>query len=279
MPELPEVETVAAALRARLLGRRLDAIKVRYARALKPSPASARRALLGRRLVGVDRHGKYLFLRFEVDDPAPNTLLLHLRMTGQVFVDPEYKPDKHLRLLFDFDGEKVFYRDIRKFGGFTLFDSESARNAVAHIGPDMLEVGFRQWRARLGGRKSAIKTLLLDQGIAAGLGNIYADEALFRAELHPERAVASMGEAELRCLWREARKVLRRAISHGGTTLQDFVGFTGQPGNFRGELEVYGRAGEPCPRCGVGIVRIRLGGRSAHFCPQCQPREPLSPSG
>ncbi|MBN2171801.1 MAG: bifunctional DNA-formamidopyrimidine glycosylase/DNA-(apurinic or apyrimidinic site) lyase [Candidatus Krumholzibacteriota bacterium] len=301
MPELPEVENVARAMRQALLGRRLDGLRVRFADALRPSPQAVRRAVLGKRLVEVRRHGKYLFLRFAPEGATPSRsdgagaglaaarperaaeaappygaagvaqLVLHLRMTGQIFVRPDYRPDRHLRLVLDFEGRSVFYRDLRKFGGFALVEDVPRPEAVARLGPDMLEVPFRAWHSRLAHRRAPLKNLLLDQGIAAGLGNIYADEALFRARLHPLARPAELDEAALRRLWREARTVLRQAIRHGGTTYQDFLRFDGRPGRFFGMLRVYGRADEPCAICGRAIRKIRIGGRGTHFCPRCQP--------
>ncbi len=273
MPELPEVESVARSLRAALLGRRLDAIAVRWAPSLRPSPAAARRALVGKRLVAVSRHGKYLFLDFgpRADGPPERQLLLHLRMTGQLFTDPAYRPDKHLRLRMDFEGQPVFYRDQRKFGGFALLEGLPGRAAIPHVGPDWLTLRFADWQARLAGRRAPLKALLLDQGLAAGLGNIYADEGLFRAGLHPICPACSIEEPAARRLFAACRQVLRLGIRHGGTTFLDFVDFDGRPGNFREKLQVYGRTGQPCRACGTPIARLRIAGRSSHYCPRCQP--------
>jgi formamidopyrimidine-DNA glycosylase len=270
MPELPEVENVALALRQTLLGKRLDRIDVRYAGALKPSPRAVRRAVIGSLLTGVTRHGKYLFLDFESEKLGPAQLLLHLRMTGQVFVDPEYKPDKHLRLVLDFAGQPVYYRDIRKFGGFQLLAGTPGPEAIPHVGPDMLKITFKEWHRRIHQRRAPAKSMLLNQGIAAGLGNIYADEALFSAGIHPASKPVDLTREQLKSLLRESKRILRLAIRHGGTTFQDFVDFTGRPGNFRNLLQVYGRVGESCPTCNAPVEKIKLGGRSTHFCPRCQ---------
>jgi len=288
MPELPEVENVAIALRDSLCTKQLTGIRVRYARALMPSPTIVRSRLIGRQVTGVFRHGKYIFIDFEpvesristvrpdalvADDKARDVvqLMLHLRMTGQVFTSPDYKTDKHLRLIFDFAGQPVFYRDIRKFGGFTLLTKEFGRAAIPHVGPDMLEISSAEWLNRIHHRRAPIKNLLLDQGIAAGLGNIYADEALFFARLNPLSQPANLTQESLRRLYRQARRILRLAIKHGGTTFQDFVDFQGKPGNFKEKLSVYGRTGEKCAKCSGVVQRIKIGGRSAHFCPICQP--------
>ncbi|MCB1162006.1 MAG: bifunctional DNA-formamidopyrimidine glycosylase/DNA-(apurinic or apyrimidinic site) lyase [Candidatus Latescibacteria bacterium] len=273
MPELPEVESVARSLREGLLGRRLEAIQARWAGSLRPSPATARRALVGLTLLAVDRHGKYLFLTFGDAPAGPprRQLMLHLRMTGQLFTDPAYRPDKHLRLRFDFDGRRVYYRDIRKFGGFDLLDGLPGRKAIPHVGPDWLALRFREWAPRLDGRRAPIKGLLLDQGVAAGLGNIYADEALFRAGIHPATPAGALDATARRRLFDACRRVLRLGIRHGGTTFLDFVDFDGRPGNFRRKLRVYGRTGEPCRACGTPLVKTQIAGRGSHFCPRCQP--------
>jgi formamidopyrimidine-DNA glycosylase len=285
MPELPEVENVALTLREALLDRRLDRIRVRFAGALKPSPRVARRAVEGKRLVSVRRHGKYLLLRFVADRASASgrpsgsggalravQLLLHLRMTGQLFVSPEYRPDKHVRLMLEFEDQRAYYRDMRKFGGFTLVDDVPWPQEIAHIGPDMLEIPYRDWYRRLQGRRAPMKSLLLHQGIAAGLGNIYADETLFRAGVHPVSSPADLEDEALRRVHREARRILRLAIRHGGTTYNTFVDVEGKRGRFRSRLRVYGREGEPCRTCGTAVERLVLAGRSSHFCPRCQDR-------
>jgi formamidopyrimidine-DNA glycosylase len=278
MPELPEVENVAVALRANLAGRTLTGWRVRFGGVLSQPSRDFRRALLGKPVTEVHRHGKYLLLTFgrgpdrrggRSDDRAH--LMIHLRMTGQLFVRPDYRPDKHVHLRLDFGDLPVYYRDIRKFGRFTLVDDGRHPSALAHVGPDMLEVGFRAWHERVAERRAPVKTVLLDQGVAAGLGNIYADEALFRACIHPATAPADLGRADLRRLLRAAKSILRLAVRHGGTTYLDFVDFHGRPGNFRRKLRVYQRAGESCRDCGTALERLVIGGRSSHFCPRCQP--------
>ncbi len=272
MPELPEVENVARALRATVQGRRLTALRARHAGSFAPSPAAVRRSAVGRVLTDVHRHGKYLLLTFRGDDGGEGYVMLHLRMTGQLFFRPDYRPDRHVRAVLDFGGRRVFYRDLRKFGRWTVVEDPRRPAAMAHIGPDMLQVRFREWDRRAARRRAPWKAVLLDQTVAAGLGNIYADEALFRAGLHPLLTPVATPPAERRRLFDAARGVLRLAIRHGGTTFMDFVDFHGRPGNFRRKLRVFQRQGEPCRRCGAVIERIRVAGRSTHFCPQCQER-------
>lgn len=271
MPELPEVESVGRALAAELLDRRLTGLRVRWGGAFEPSPKAARAALVGRRLAGLHRHGKYLIVRFEGPAGDAAHLMIHLRMTGQFLSQPDYAPDRHVHVTFDFDGRVVHFRDVRKFGRLTLVEHPTAPAALAHVGPDMLTVRTADWLARVRRRGAPFKSVLLDQGVAAGLGNIYADESLFLAGVHPLARPRDLDEAALREVLRRAKQVLRLAIRHGGTTFLDFRNFHGQPGNFRRKLRVYGRAGEPCRDCGAAIERMVIGGRSSCWCPRCQP--------
>jgi formamidopyrimidine-DNA glycosylase len=288
MPELPEVENVARALQQSLLGRQLTAVEVRWSGVLSQTPGELRRAVVGKTLSGIHRHGKYLLLHFRggrrrrsrsVPGAAPRGaeksaaayLMIHLRMTGQLFARPGYRPDKHVHLVLDFEGLRVYYRDIRKFGRFTLVEHGSSPRALSHVGPDFLAIRFREWHPLVASRHAPIKSVLLDQRTGAGLGNIYADEALHRAGIHPALAPADLDREELRRVLRSAKAVLRQAIRHGGTTYLSFVDFQGRPGNFRDKLRVYGRTGDACRTCGTVIAREVLGGRSSHYCPRCQP--------
>ncbi|MBK8164519.1 MAG: bifunctional DNA-formamidopyrimidine glycosylase/DNA-(apurinic or apyrimidinic site) lyase [bacterium] len=271
MPELPEVESVGRALAAELLGRRLSGLRVRWGGVFEPSARAVRTALIDSRLVGLHRHGKYLIARFEGPAGEAAHLMIHLRMTGQFLSQPDYAPDRHVHVTFDFEGRVVHFRDVRKFGRLTLVEHPTAPAALAHVGPDMLTVRTADWLTRARNRAAPFKSVLLDQGVAAGLGNIYADESLFLAGVHPLARPRDLDEATLREVLRRAKQVLRLAIRHGGTTFLDFRNFHGQPGNFRRKLRVYGRAGEPCRDCGTAIERIVIGGRSSCWCPRCQP--------
>jgi formamidopyrimidine-DNA glycosylase len=200
--------------------------------------------------------------------------MLHLRMTGQVFLLDGYQPDQHVHLSLRFADRTVHYRDIRKFGRWTVVGPDWREQELAHIGPDMLSVRFAAWRERVQGRRAPFKSVLLDQHVAAGLGNIYADEALFRAGVHPLTPPAACDAATLHRVLRAARGVLRLAIRHGGTTFLNFTDFDGKPGNFRRKLRVYGRGGQPCRTCRTPLCRIVVGGRSTCFCAVCQPAAP-----
>lgn len=270
MPELPEVESVGRALRDHLTGRRLTGLEVAFPGVLGQSAAATRRALVGKALRRVHRHGKYLVVTFGDGGKAAH-LMIHLRMTGQIFILDGYLPDKHVHLSFDFEGLPVHYRDIRKFGRLTLVEDGRAPAALAHIGPDMLQVRFKEWHGRMAGRTAPIKALLLDQGIAAGLGNIYVDECLFAAGVHPLARPRDLPPEVLREVLRQAKRILRLSINHGGTTFLNFTDFHGKPGNFRRKLRVYGRKGEACKKCGAVIEMLRVAGRSSCYCPECQP--------
>lgn len=272
MPELPEVESVAAALRTALTGRRLTGLRIRRADIFQPSSRAVRRAVLGKRLDGVHRHGKYMILTFDAAGDAPAHLMLHLRMTGQLLFEPAHPSDRHVHATFDFEGCPVRYRDVRRFGRWTLVDHAERPSALDHVGPDMLSVRFADWSARVAGRRAPWKAVLLDQGVAAGLGNIYVDEALFRAGVHPLARPVDTDAATTRAIFDAAKGVLRLAVRHGGTTFLDFRNFHGKPGNFRRKLRVFGRRDEICGRCGGVIEKIVVAGRGTHVCPGCQVR-------
>lgn len=274
MPELPEVENVARGLRGLLVGRRLTGVRALWSGCFEPSPRAVRAKLAGRTLESVHRHGKYLILTFGDEGSGPAHLMVHLRMTGQFLIDPAEKPDRQVRAVLDFDGVPAHFRDQRKFGRLTLVEDGVRPACMAHIGPDMLEIGLREWSERIAHRRTPLKAALLDQGIASGIGNIYADEALFRARLHPLARPCDLDAEQLRRLHRAVKGVLRLAIDHGGTTFQSFRDFNGRPGNFRRKLRVFQRTGEPCKACGTAIEKIRVAGRSTHFCPGCQPAPP-----
>ena len=284
MPELPEVETVARGLRASLVGRTIVGVEVRWTRSLiPPEPTVFARRLSGQAVTGVGRRGKWLVIGLSGGD----TLLVHLRMTGQLVLDagggcgkPPYNGgecpgDRHVRVLFLLDdGRCLRFVDVRKFGRLRLVDDLAGVLDELGLGPEPLGDDFTAARLRemLARRRGRIKPLLLNQRFLAGLGNIYTDEALWRACIHPLRRADALSPAEVQSLHRAIRSVLRSAIASGGTTLPDaaYQQLDGRPGEFAGRLAVYGRVGQPCPRCGATIERIRVGQRGTHFCPRCQ---------
>lgn len=270
MPELPEVETVARGLRASLVGRTITGVEVRWARSvIPPDPVAFARQLTSQTVVGVARQGKWVVIGLS----GGGALLIHLRMTGRLVLG-EPLNDQHIRVLLSLDnGQSLHFCDQRKFGRLRLVDD--AAKALSDLGPEPLADDFTAARLEemLAQRRGRIKPLLLNQSFLAGLGNIYTDESLWRAGIHPLRPAHALTPAEVCRLHRAIRAVLRAAIASGGTTLPDaaYQQVDGRAGEFAGRLAVYGREGQPCPRCGADVERIQVGQRGTHFCPRCQP--------
>jgi formamidopyrimidine-DNA glycosylase len=276
VPELPEVETVVRELRPVLAGRRLAAVRRTSRKALR-RPWSARWAegLCGRRVGAVGRRGKWIV----VDLEEGGHLVVHLGMTGQLTVaEPAAPLAAHTHLVLDLDdGRQVRFRDARRFGSVTLFTSRAALEADFRrrgLGPEPFGLDAGHWRRSLAATRRPVKAVLLDQQVVAGVGNIYADEALFAARVHPSRRGCDLSAAEAARLGRAVATVLGRAVARRGTTIRDYVGGSGRRGGFQERLRVYGRTGAPCPRCRTAIAALRLAGRSSHYCPCCQPASP-----
>lgn len=265
MPELPEVETIARRLRAPLLGRTFTGVHVGWERTVQMPASELRRRLVGQRVEDLGRRGKYLVFQLSGGD----SLIMHLKMTGDPSVLPvSDPPHQHDRVVFDLDnGYQLRFRDQRKFGRVYLV--EDPVRVLGRLGPEPLDDRFTEddFLALFDGRSARIKSLLLDQGFIAGLGNIYADESLFLAGIQPERRADDLLEEDKRRLYYTIREVLGIAIHQKGTSLADEA-YRG--GSYQQQFLVYGREGQPCARCSSSIRRIRLGQRSAHFCPNCQ---------
>ncbi len=291
MPELPEVEATRRLLAPQLVGRTIaELVTSRPSYFFLTPPARLRRELPGRAVVALDRHGKYLLA--SLDDGR--RLLLHLGMTGQLFVagaasprllagasatlppeaQPAFTPDEHthLQLRFADGGPAVIFRDVRKFGKVKLLAAGASDPRLARLGPDALGVEGAHLHAALRGRRAPVKALLLDQSLLAGVGNIYADEALHRAGVRPRRAAGRLSRRECDALALAIRELLALAVEAGGSTLSDFVLPDGSDGGYQEEHRVYGRAGEPCLACGAAIRHQWIAARSSHYCPRCQPR-------
>ena len=277
MPELPEVEITARGLRAQLVGRRVDLVEVLWGRTVANlDPELLPLALLGRTLTAVGRRGKLLLLRF--DDGA--TAAVHRRMTGNLLIRRCEEPrESHLRLVLGFDdGRELRFVDTRKFGRLAYFPDDAALDAYLRqkAGREPLDdLDATRLGALFAGRRGRLKPLLLDQRLLAGIGNLYADEILWVARLHPERAAASLTEDELALLADSIGMVLREAIDRRGTSFSDYRDADGEPGENQDHLKAYGRTGQPCPRCGTPIAKYTLGQRGTHYCPACQPRLPF----
>ncbi len=267
MPELPEVETIRAQLAPRLEGRTLVSVEILDPRLTRPVDLfEVAEELEGDRVVAVERRGKYLLLRLE----SGLGLLVHLRMTGSF----HWRPTTHERAVLELDdGTRVAYRDVRRFGTWlVLAGAELEPYLAAKNGPEPLGPRFTsRWLApQLARRRAALKAVLLDQRVVAGLGNIYADEALWRARLSPLRPANEVEPDEIRRLVRAIRAALGTGIDRQGSTLTDYAKPDGSPGGMQDEFRVYGREGEPCPRCRTPIAKTRVGGRGTWYCPRCQ---------
>lgn len=276
MPELPEVETIARGLSSALTGRVLAKARI-GARDLYRSGSARVDTLSGGRIGRVARVGKAIRIDVEWTGRS-TTLIAHLGMTGRFLFSqdggdrdgrPRRHKHRHGRFVFK-DGTELWYVDPRRFGFFYVGNATGIRERL-NIGPDPFEIRPRQLMARLAGRRAPIKSLLLDQRLISGLGNIYVDELLFAAGVHPlTRGGALCDDAAT--LLSVTRRILRRAIRYRGTMLRDYRGPDGEPGEFIQRLAVYGREGERCRRCGDGVVRIVVAGRGTHYCPTCQRR-------
>ncbi len=280
MPELPEVETVARDLRPRLIGATIVGSRSSWARTLRTHDQVAfADSVGGRRILAVGRRAKLVVVELTGDA----ALTIHLKMTGQLFVVPASTPeDPYVRLVLELaDGRELRFRDIRKFGKVGLYGrdpvtgelvAEVGGGAVfASFGPEPLDDEFtvREFRRRLRRRKGRLKPLLLDQSFVAGVGNIYADESLWRSRLHPLRSASSLRPPDERHLYDAVRGVLSEAIERRGSSIDDYTAPDGD-GSMQDRLDVYQRTGEPCPRCGRPVKRIVVGARSTHFCSWCQ---------
>lgn len=271
MPELPEVETTRRGIAPWLEGRRLLGARVRQPRLRWPVPADLDARVRGRRVRQVRRRAKYLLLDLGNDD----WLLLHLGMSGSLRVLPKDSPPgphDHLDLLLE-ERRLLRLRDPRRFGAVLWWHGlPQAHPRLRRLGPEPLSATFSG--AHLYGlsraRRTPVKAFIMDQRVVVGIGNIYANEALFAAGIHPGRAAGRIALSRYRRLVAAIRETLEAAIAQGGTTLRDFEQADGRPGYFAQTLRVYGRAGRPCPRCGTPIRRRELGGRSAWWCPRCQ---------
>jgi formamidopyrimidine-DNA glycosylase len=280
MPELPEVETVARDLRPRIVGATITGARSTWARTLRThTPEAFAAAIAGRRVEAVWRRAKLVV----IDLSGDAALTIHLKMTGQLFVVPADNPvDPYVRLILELaDGRDIRFRDIRKFGRVGLYGRDPLTGelvtevggaaAFAGLGPEPLDpaFGLRDFRRLLRRRKGRLKPLLLDQTFLAGVGNIYADEAMWAARLHPLRSAASLRPPDERRLFDAIRTILSEAVERRGSSIDDYTAPDGD-GSMQERLAVYQRTGEPCPRCGRPIRRIVIGARSTHFCSWCQ---------
>lgn len=281
MPELPEVETVVRDLRPLLAGRCIRDVRHSQLKLRRPWQPEWGKAIVGARVEAVRRRGKWIVVELvRTSSSGGETrprLIIHLGMTGQFTVVPALEPlPDHLHLAFELDNQtELRFRDIRRFGSADFHADEAAVAAFfagLGLGPEPFGVDPGYFRSAFRRTSRNLKAILLDQTILAGVGNIYADEACFRAHLHPGRLGRTLKPEECERLRRAVEEVLARAIEARGSSIRDYVGGSGLQGGFQNEFAVYGRTGEPCTACGAAVKCLRLAGRSSHFCSRCQPR-------
>lgn len=289
MPELPEVETVRAGLSRFIVGRRVADVAHDWPKGFPNAPADVRRFLIGANIAGVRRRAKVLMIDLDTN----YTLVIHLKMTGQLVYRGAQErfgaghpsdslvgdlPDKTTRVTLTFtDGSKLFFNDQRKFGWMRLLPTVEVENLdfFQKVGPEPLGAKFTadDFITRLQRRaKSGIKAVLLDQTVVAGIGNIYADESLWAAKIHPETKIHDVSAAKLQTLYTELRRILQLAIEKGGSTDRNYVNAEGKRGSYLTSANVFRREGQPCPRCGTTIIKIKVAGRGTHICLNCQQR-------
>jgi formamidopyrimidine-DNA glycosylase len=275
MPELPEVETVVRGLRDKIVGWEFSRADIRTPKCLRGGRKEFCTGVAGRTILGLSRRGKNIL--FHLSGGA--VMIVHLRMTGQLRVDSaRTSPGGHTHAVFSFRGRplRLCFNDTRKFGriGLEQIGPGGEVPSLSRLGPEPLEISAREFVRRVRAKRRRIKPLLLDQGFLAGVGNIYADESLHRAGIHPRRISADLEEEELKGLYRALRRILKRAIRAGGTSVRSYVDSDGARGGYQSLLRVYQREGEPCRNCRGPLVRETVGGRSTFFCPCCQPASP-----
>ena len=291
MPELPEVETVARGLQKSVAGRRILSIRLGKTDFID-DPAVLEQHLPGRQIEKVERYGKFMLLRLSprVNANAPSrsgdaeasprngdaeaaSLLVHLGMTGQLAPCAAAQPcAKHTHVWFELDdGRELRYTDPRRFGRMAYLTGADLAEELTLFGADPLLVSEEEFAARIRSRNAHIKALLLNQSVLRGVGNIYADESLWRAKIHPMRRGTGLSKQQARLLRRVLQDVLRKAILARGSSISDFLDVEGEPGEYQRHHRAYGREGQRCYRCGATIQRIIVAGRSSYFCPKCQP--------
>ena len=271
MPELPEVETVLRGVAPRVVGRAVVRVIVREPRLRAPVPASLKKDAKGKRFLSAARRGKWMIFHW-----SGGGVLVHLGMSGALRITTRPPREKHEHLGFELDdGAHLIFRDPRRFGRVESFCGDAdSHPLLARLGPEPLSRAFNGaiLAAGLRGRDIAVKSALMDGKIVAGIGNIYAGEALFSGGVHPQTPSGALDARQCDKLAREIKGVLRRAIRAGGSTIRDFVNGDGEPGWFQMQWKVYGRENLPCRKCGAPIRRIVAAQRSSFFCPRCQPR-------
>jgi formamidopyrimidine-DNA glycosylase len=276
MPELPEVETVARGLQREVAGQKILTVSLGKTDFID-NPEMLERQLPGRTIVRVERYGKFLLLRLDANevagaDGAGSALLVHLGMTGLLMPHAVNDPHaKHTHVVLALgDGRELRYVDPRRFGRIAYLAGEILSRELERFGADPLEAGIEEFSKRIRQRKARIKALLLDQSVLRGVGNIYADESLWKARIHPAQIGARLKQPQVKSLYAELQRILQKAIALRGSSISDFLDAEGMPGEYQLHHRVYGREGKLCFRCKTKIRRIIVAGRSSYFCPACQ---------
>jgi formamidopyrimidine-DNA glycosylase len=276
MPELPEVETVARGLQREIADRRIVSVTLGKTDFID-NPGALKSELPGRTVVRVERYGKFLLLRLsagekEKADEGGAALLVHLGMTGllmpRAVSEPQAKHTHVVMLLSD--GRELRYVDARRFGRIAYLAGDVLPQELRRFGADPLEAGLEEFAKRIQGRKARIKALLLDQSVLRGVGNIYADESLWKAKIHPAQLAARLKQPQMEQLYAALQEILKKAILLRGSSISDFLDAEGMPGEYQQHHRAYGREGKPCFRCKTAIRRVIVAGRSSYFCPNCQ---------
>jgi len=273
MPELPEVETIKRDLEEKIKEKRVKKVIVKDGKCIKiPAPAEFIKRTEGKVFREIQRRGKFLIIELDSLD----ALIIHLKLTGQLIYFPKEGEElNYTRLMFIFyDHTQLNFADMRRFGSIWLIPQHkfSLIPSLANLGPEPLEDEFtlEKFKELVKGARGKIKSLLMDQSFIAGIGNVYSQEALFLAGIHPERKSSKLFDEEIRSLYNNLRKILQEAIYHRGSSVNNYVDLAGKKGNYEPHLNIYGREGQSCPRCGANIRRITISGRGTYFCPKCQ---------
>lgn len=272
MPEMPEVETVRRGLNSYVKGHEITHVEIRYNDLITGDVNQFIEFVTGATITDVGRRAKFLLIHLD----NGYTIVSHLRMEGKyrISADPN-AIDKHSHAIFTLDnGQKMIYNDVRKFGRMQLWNTDDLKNnkSIQKLGPEPLskEFTFETLKPRIMRHHKNIKIVLLDQSVMSGLGNIYVDEVLWKAKLHPETPANHLSDKDIQNIIELSNQEMEKAIASGGSTIRSYIDASGHKGNMQNSLKVYGKEGTPCPRCGTEIVKIKVGGRGTHFCPHCQ---------
>lgn len=267
MPELPEVETIIRGLQQQLVGLKIVRIRVNLPKVIRRGDISL---LKGAAIQGISRRGKIILITLS----NKITILVHLKMSGQIIYTSSEKPaTKHTHLIFELsDGNQLRYIDPRQFGYFLLIKNSelSQIRPLTTLGPDPLKISLDDFKERISKRKGRIKSLLLNQSFLAGIGNIYADEILHQAQIHPLKPAQNISVPQIERLYQASKEILTEAIERKGSSIRDYLDSSGQEGNYQKLHQAYQREGKPCLTCQTKIARLKIGGRSSYFCPNCQ---------